>query len=99
MPSSPSLTHDNKQAGFNQNLTTSAMPSTLEGKSLPNNIDAEQGLLAACIVDSSGEVIGRCIEQGVGPDHFHFHNHQLIFDALIQLHQENDMNLQLLLSQ
>jgi replicative DNA helicase len=89
MPSPPSLSHENKQVGFNQNLTTSAMPSTLEGKSLPNNIDAEQGLLAACIVDSSGEVIGRCIEQGVGPDHFHFHNHQLIFDTLIQLHQEN----------
>jgi len=89
MPSSPSLSQENKQVGFKQNLTTPAMPSTLEGKSLPNNIDAEQGLLAACIVDSSGEVIGRCIEQGVGPDHFHFHNHQLIFDALIQLHQEN----------
>ena len=89
MPSPPSLSHNNKQSGSNRNPGKSTMPSIVEGKSLPSNIDAEQGLLAACILDSSGEVIGRCIEQAVGPDHFHFYNHQLIFDVLIQLHQEN----------
>ena len=33
--------------------------------------------------------MGRCAEQAICPDHFYFHNHQIIFDALLQLHHEN----------
>jgi hypothetical protein len=44
---------------------------TLQGRPLPNSLDAEQGLLAACIVDTSGEVIGRCMEQSISSDHFY----------------------------
>ena len=89
MPSSPSLVQKENQSAFKSESEGSATSSKLDGKSLPSNVDAEQGLLAACILDSSGEVIGRCIEQAVSPDHFYFHNHQLIFDALLQLHHEN----------
>ena len=89
MPSSPSLVQNENQPAFKNESEGSATSSKLDGKSLPSNVDAEQGLLAACILDSSGEVIGRCIEQAVSPDHFYFHNHQLIFDALLQLHNEN----------
>ena len=89
MPSSPSLVQNENQPAFKNESEGSATSSKLDGKSLPSNVDAEQGLLAACILDSSGEVIGRCIEQAVSPDHFYFHNHQLIFDALLQLHHEN----------
>ena len=35
----------------------------IEGRSLPSNLDAEQGILAACIVDASGEVMSNCIEK------------------------------------
>ena len=89
MPSSPSLVQNKNQPAFKSESEGSVTSSKLDGKSLPSNVDAEQGLLAACILDSSGEVIGRCIEQAVSPDHFYFHNHQLIFDALLQLHHEN----------
>ena len=89
MPSSPSLVQNENQPAFKNESDGPATSSKLDGKSLPSNVDAEQGLLAACILDSSGEVIGRCIEQAVSPDHFYFHNHQLIFDALLQLHHDN----------
>ena len=84
MPS-PSSLKDKRDPSFltDQNL------GKPEGRPLPNNIDAEQGLLAACMVDVTGEVIGRCMEQSLSPDHFHFHNHRLIFEVLLQLHHDN----------
>ena len=53
----------------------STVKDTIEGKPLPSNLDAEQGLLAACIMDTSGEVMGRCAEQAIGADHFYHLNH------------------------
>ena len=87
--SSPAPIKSSSSSILDKSSGTQRLGSPIQGDSLPSNIDAEQGLLAACIVDSSGEVLGRCIEQAVSADHFHFHNHQLIFDALLQLHQEN----------
>ena len=60
----------------------------IEGQALPSNLDAEQGILAACIVDASGEVMSNCIEQALRPEDFYFTKHQMIFDALLDLHQE-----------
>ena len=58
----------------------------IEGQPLPSNQDAEQGLLAACIVDSSGEVISACIEKSLRSEDFYFLKHQLIYEAIIDLH-------------
>jgi len=58
------------------------------GQALPSNLDAEQGIIAACIVDSSGEVISNCIEKALRPEDFYFTKHQLIYDALLDLHNE-----------
>jgi len=60
----------------------------IEGQALPSNLDAEQGILAACIVDASGEVMSNCIEQALRPEDFYFTKHQMIYDALLDLHQE-----------
>ena len=60
----------------------------IEAQPLPSNLDAEQGILAACIVDASGEVMSNCIEQALRPEDFYFTKHQMIFDALLDLHQE-----------
>ena len=60
----------------------------IEGQALPSNQDAEQGILAACIVDASGEVISNCIEKGLRPEDFYFPKHQLIYDALLDLYNE-----------
>ena len=72
MPSFPSLPEQQKQNTSKADQAKYSQKAIPEGKALPSNIDAEQGLLAACIVDSSGEVIGRCVEEAVTPDHFTF---------------------------
>ena len=41
----------------------SSTTDTIEGKPLPSNLDAEQGLLAACILDTTGEIMGKKSEQ------------------------------------
>lgn len=92
MPSLPPSSKDKKftlaQTG-NSSPPSPSAAGTLQGQGLPNSLDAEQGLLAACIVDTSGEVIGRCMEQAISSDHFYDQSHQLIFEALLVLHKEN----------
>ncbi|MDR2862631.1 MAG: replicative DNA helicase [Puniceicoccales bacterium] len=51
----------------------------------PHNLDAEQGLLASCIIESGGEILNECIAQKINPDYFFTVPHQLIFRALIEL--------------
>lgn len=89
MPRSPSLSQSQSSSTSRADQSNTHGAEVLEGRSLPSNLDAEQGLLAACILDGSGEVIGRCMEHSITSDHFHFFSHQLIYDALLQLHQEN----------
>ena len=77
----------------------SSVKDTIEGKPLPSNLDAEQGLLAACIMDTSGEVMGRCAEQAIGADHFYHLNHQIIFEALLELNSDNKAAYEILLAE
>lgn len=77
----------------------SSVKDTIEGKPLPSNLDAEQGLLAACIMDTSGEVMGRCAEQAISADHFYNLNHQIIFEALLDLNRENKAADEILLAE
>ena len=79
--------------------TKSSVKDTIEGKPLPSNLDAEQGLLAACIMDTSGEVMGRCAEQAIGADHFYHLNHQIIFEALLDLNADNKVADEILLAE
>ena len=79
--------------------TKSSVKDTIEGKPLPSNLDAEQGLLAACIMDTSGEVMGRCAEQAIGADHFYHLNHQIIFEALLDLNANNKVADEILLAE
>ena len=69
-------------------LDTDNPSEKIEGQALPSNLDAEQGILAACLVDASGEVVSNCIEKGLHPEDFYFTKHQLIYDALLDLYNE-----------
>ena len=92
MPSLPPTKTDQLSSlSSTDSLSTNNKPSlgAIQGRPLPNSLAAEQGLLAACIHDSSGEVIGRCIEQAIASDHFYDQSHQLIYEALLALHKEN----------
>ena len=86
--SSPSKMTKEISASPSQSQLPSVSPEKIEGNPLPSNIDAEQGILAACIVDASGEVISNCIERSLRPEDFYFTQHQLIYDALLDLYNE-----------
>ena len=53
----------------------------------PHNLEAEEGLLAACLIDGGRDVITDCIEKKVTPDCFFKPSHQIIYEALLELYQ------------
>ncbi len=56
----------------------------------PHNLEAEEGLLAACLIDGGREVLSECIEAKITPDYFFKTAHQEIFRALLALYQTGD---------
>jgi replicative DNA helicase len=50
----------------------------LLGRSAPHNIDAEEALLACCVIDPA-ETLSLCHEKGVRPESFYRPAHQIIF--------------------
>lgn len=51
----------------------------------PNNLDAEQGLLASVIIDGGGDILNSCVEKKIRSEYFFSTAHQLIYDALLAL--------------
>ena len=56
----------------------------------PHNIEAEEGLLAACLIDGGREILTECIEAKISPDYFFKTAHQEIYRALLALYQTGD---------
>ena len=56
----------------------------------PHNIEAEEGLIAACLIDGGREIITECIEAKISPDYFFKTAHQEIYRALLALYQTGD---------
>jgi replicative DNA helicase len=59
------------------------------GKTLPHNLEAESGLLACLIMDGGADVMADCLSQHLTAEAFFHPNHQIIFEALLGLYQEN----------
>ncbi|HTB64249.1 MAG TPA: replicative DNA helicase, partial [Opitutales bacterium] len=55
------------------------------GRIAPHNIDAEQGLLASCLLENGGDVLNECLVVKLRPEYFYRSAHQIIFEALIAL--------------
>lgn len=51
----------------------------------PHNIDAEQGLLASCILEGGGDVLSQCMARKLRPEYFFTIAHQLIFQTMVEL--------------
>lgn len=51
----------------------------------PNNIEAEQGLLASIIIDDGGDILNSCVERKIRPEYFFSAAHQIIFSAIIAM--------------
>lgn len=53
----------------------------------PHNMEAEEGLLAACLIDGGLEVLTVCIEMHIQADCFFKEAHKLIFETLLELYE------------
>lgn len=54
----------------------------------PHNIDAEQGLLASCLLENGADVLNDCLAVKMRPEYFYRPPHQIIFETLIALNQQ-----------
>jgi replicative DNA helicase len=59
-------------------------------RSQPHSIEAEEGLLAACLIDDGREVLTDCIEAKIKPDYFYKETHKHIYQALLNLYETGD---------
>lgn len=56
----------------------------------PHNLEAEEGLLAACLIDGGREILTECIESKIAPEFFYKSAHEEIFRALLSLYETGD---------
>ncbi len=64
------------------------LQNTLE-RVRPHDVDAEEGLLAACIIEGGHETISDCIQSHITPESFYKPAHRLIYEALLTLLKED----------
>jgi replicative DNA helicase len=65
-----------------------AKAATASGPSdrvLPHNVDAEQGLLASCLLENGLDIINDCMMVKMKAEYFYRPAHQVIFETLIEL--------------
>ncbi len=58
------------------------------GRQLPHNLDAEEGVIAAILIDGANEVITQCVSLKVRADYFFKPQHRIIYEALLALYSE-----------
>lgn len=56
----------------------------------PHNVEAEEGLLAACLIDGGREILTDCIEAKIAPAYFFKTSHQELYRALLALYETGD---------
>ena len=66
------------------------LQSTLE-RVRPHDIDAEEGLLAACIIEGGHETLADCVQSHIVAESFYKPAHRLIFQALMILLKEDKL--------
>jgi len=70
----------------------------LVGRTMPHNAEAEQGLLASCILDS-GEVLPLCLERKIVPESFYVATHQIIYESIVSLYEKKTVVDEILLAE
>jgi replicative DNA helicase len=74
-----------------------SMPN-LVGRILPHNTEAEEVLLASCLLEGE-EILTQCVELKIEPDAFYRPAHKLIFKSLQNLHQKGNVIHEIALSE
>lgn len=80
-----------KASGFDGERTSGSGDAAIDAlREQPHSIEAEEGLLAACLIDGGREVLTDCIEAKIQPDFFYKETHKYIYGALIKLYETGD---------
>lgn len=86
----PSNSNSSSGQDPRQNLREGGVASSVTNRDArvqPHNLEAEEGLLAACLIDGGGEVLTACIEAKIRPNFFFKEAHQHIYEALLYLYE------------
>ncbi len=62
------------------------LTSSVSSRVLPHSVEAEEGLLACCILDS-GDILSRCMEARLTSEAFYVPAHQILFEALMEINE------------
>lgn len=54
----------------------------------PHNLDAEQGLIASCLLDGSNEVLTDCLSRGISPESFYSPAHKILFEVICKIFEQ-----------
>ena len=79
-----------RQSGFSKKTEkggSSDENSQLIGRSLPHSQEAEEALLACCLMDGP-DVLSRCMEEKLPAKAFYSQAHQVIFEALCAIYDD-----------
>jgi replicative DNA helicase len=68
------------------------LQQTLE-RTAPHDVDAEEGLLAACIIEGGHEILTDCLQQRVAAESFYKPSHRLIYEALLDLVKQDKVEV------
>ena len=60
-------------------------PQVFAGRTPPHSLEAEEYLLACCLLDGS-DVISRCLEARIRPESFYLAAHGIVFERLLDLY-------------
>lgn len=56
----------------------------------PFNLEAEEGLLCVCMIESDANTVRLCIERGISPAYFYSSKNAAVFDAIRTLYDKNE---------
>ena len=77
-PFKKSIGSDPQRFGFDKLARTSTSPAL-------HSVEAEEGLLACCLLDGGRQLLDKSVEAGFSPDFFYLTRHQILFASLIEL--------------
>lgn len=75
---------------YSSGKPSSPAPLSLAGLTPPHSLDAEKGLLAACLLDPA-EIISRCMAQKLPQEAFYHPAHQVVFQICCDLFESKSM--------
>jgi replicative DNA helicase len=73
------------QEASNSPVRALSAPVATIGRSLPHSLEAEEHLLACCLIDGA-DVLSRCLEARIRPESFYDTKHGIIYDRLLELY-------------